>query len=405
MALLRRVLKVIGLVMGIELVALLGLLFYRRLERPQRHVRFPHEPLPPVEVAGHRLTIYNYGEDVFRAMLDDIGSAREEVLLETYIFRNDEVGNTFRKRLIRQAQRGVGVFLIFDGLGSLALPDRYKRFPRSIHSFEFGPLHSLRTFMEQRVFVRTHRKILVVDEQVAYICGLNIGKEYRRRWRDTSVKIEGPMSRTAAEAFECFWNAYREPDDPEVTVNQIVENPAITIAVNDPIRQMFPIADAYIQALHAAKKHVRISSAYFAPTEPVYAAIIAAANRGVHVEIMLSDKSDVVYADWGARGLYEDLLAHGVDIWLYQQTVNHSKTCTIDGNWSTIGSANLDHLSLNGNFEIIAIVEDEAFAAQMERMWAMDIGNCRQVDKAAWAQRSWLERVLEVAVLPLYRFM
>ncbi len=403
--LLRRVLNILGLGLLLELLALLGLLFYRRLERQPRHIRFPHAPLAPVTVGEHRLTIYNWGEDVYGSMLSDIRAATRRVLLETYIFRDDEVGNSFRKRLIRQAQHGIRVYLIFDGLGSLGLAERYKRWPRNVHTFEFGPLRSAKTMLKQRLFLRTHRKILVVDEHTAYLGGINIGKEYRRRWRDTHLKIEGPLAQNVAEAFERFWNAYHNEDDSAGPLRPSHADPQITICVNDPIHQTFPISDEYIKAFDRAEHTIRIASAYFLPTPAVYAAILGAATRGVQIEIMVPEKGDVVFADWGARGLYEELLAHNITVWVYGQTVNHSKTCTIDGRWSTIGSANLDHLSLHGNFEINAFIEDEQFAQAMEQMWAIDLQNCRQITAQEWSQRSWLERGLEVAVLPLYRWM
>lgn len=402
--LVRRAVVVSGGVVAAWLVVLVGLLFVRRLQRQPKRINFPHAPLAPVQVGEHELTIYNWGERVFSSMLDDIQSGKSRILMETYILRNDEVGNTFRKRLISRAQHGVHVYLIFDSLGSSSLPAKWRRFPRNIRTFEFGPVNSLKTLLKQGFLTRTHRKILLVDNNVAYLGGVNIGKEYRRRWRDTHLRLEGPLAHNVAHAFEEMWNQYHQ-EAKSMKFTPPVDDPCIEICYNDPLQKEFPILQQYIAAFERAERTIRISSAYFLPPQPLYAALIAAAQRGVQVEVMTPERGDVVYADWGARGLYEDLLAHGVCIWLYQQTVNHSKTCTIDGRWSTIGSANLDSLSMCYLFEINIFVHDEAFAAQMERMWEIDLQNCRQVVMEEWRKRSAVERALEVAVLPLYRWM
>jgi cardiolipin synthase len=338
--------------------------------------------------------------DVFKSMLRDIDQARQFVLLETYIFRNDEVGNSFRKRLIRQAQRGRRVYIVFDSVGSFSLPARFRKFPRNVHTFEFGPINSLRTLLRRRLLVRDHRKTLVTDAKVAYLGGINIGKEYQRRWRDTHLRIAGPMAVNVAAEFDFLWDSYH--DDGELPMHfPRIQDRRITILANDPIRRSFPIHDCYLQAFERAERSIRIANSYFLPPRTLIDALTAAADRGVRVEVMISEDSDVVLVDWAVRNLFSELLAHGVRIWLYQRTVNHSKTCTIDGRWSTIGSANLDPVSLRGNFEINAFIEDAAFAAEMEAMWEIDLQNCKRLDPAAWATRSWGERAVELLTLPL----
>lgn len=401
---LRRVLR-FGCLLGIlEMLGLVFLVTYRRFKPVPKRISFPHQQLPPVKVGDHELIIYDFGADVFRSMLSDIKTSRASVLLETYLFRNDDVGNSFRKRLIHQAQRGAKVFIIFDSIGSWSLPTRYRRFPRNVRTFEFGPVKSFRTFWNNQLLVRDHRKILVVDGNIAYLGGINIGKEYQRRWRDTHLRIAGPLAQNVAEAFDIFWDAYN-PDGELPLKFKGIQDPHITICVNDPLRGIFPIHDKYLDAFNDARKSIRIANSYFVPPRSLVNALTAAARRGVRVDIMIPEDSDVVLVDWAARNLFTELLASGIRLWLYQKTVNHSKTCTIDGRWSTIGSANLDPISLRGNFEINAFVQDEAFAAQMESMWDNDLQNCKAVDSHAWAARPYGERIAELLTRPLMRFM
>jgi cardiolipin synthase len=401
---LRRVFR-IGLVLGLlEAVGLIVLTSFRRFKPQSKRIVFPHQSRPPVIIGEHELTIYDYGEDAFRAMFADIKAARDCVLVETYQFNYDEVGNTFRKRLIRQAQRGVRVYLIFDSIGSWWLPARLRRFPRNIRSFEFGPIKSLRTLVKQGVLVRDHRKILVVDSEIAYLGGINIGKEYRRRWRDTHLRIVGPLAQNVAQAFGTFWDAYHPDGGSQLSFSPTTD-PKITIVANDPLRGEFPIHDCYLEAFNKAEHSIRIASSYFLPPRTLIDALTAAARRGVKVELLVPDDSDVPLVDWAARNLFAEFLMHGVTIWMYQRTVNHSKTCTIDGRWSTIGSANLDSFSLRGNFEINAFICDEAFAAQMEAMWENDLRNCIRLDPATWAYRSPISRLAELLARPLIPYL
>ncbi len=402
--LLRRALRIGLVLVTLEIAGLIFIISYRRWKPQPKRIIFPHQSRPPVIVGEHELTIYDYGEDAFRAMFADIKAARESVLVETYQFNNDEVGNTFRKRLIRQAQRGVKVFLIFDSIGSWSLPARLRRFPRNVHTFEFGPIKSLRTLFRQGVLVRDHRKILVVDKRVAYLGGINIGKEYRRRWRDTHLRIAGPLAQNVAYAFDTFWDAYH-PGGASPLVFTTAIDPQITIVANDPLRREFPIHDCYLAAFQEAQHSIRIASSYFLPPRTLIDALTAAARRGVKVELLLPEDSDVPLVDWAARNLFAEFLAHGVAIWIYQRTVNHSKTCTIDGRWSTIGSANLDSFSLHGNFEINAFIRDEAFAAQMEAMWHNDLKNCVRLDPVDWANRSPVSRFAELFARPLIPYL
>lgn len=395
----------IGLVLGLlETVGLIFLTSYRRFKPQPKRIIFPHQSRPPVKVGEHELTIYDYGEDAFRAMFADIKGARANVLVETYQFSNDEVGNSFRKRLIRQAQRGVKVYVIFDSIGSWSLPARLRRFPRNVHSFEFGPIKSLRTLLKQGVLVRDHRKILVVDTNIAYLGGINIGKEYKRRWRDTHLRIAGPLAENVAHAFDTFWDAYH-PEGRSPLAFTTTSDPQIMIVANDPLRREFPIHDCYLEAFNRAEHSIRIASSYFLPPRTLINALIAAARRGVKVELLLPEDSDVPLVDWAACNLFAEFLAHGVTIWMYQRTVNHSKTCTIDGRWSTIGSANLDSFSLRGNFEINAFIRDEAFAAQMEAMWENDLQNCIRLEPITWANRSPLNRLAELFARPLIPYL
>lgn len=371
--------------------------------RPAPVVSFPITELPAVDVHGNKMKVFTSGAELYQAMLEEIRSAKRNIFFETFIWKNDEVGQLFKDALVAAARRGVNVFIIWDAFGNLNVPPAFTNFPKipHLHVMRFGLLRSF--FLSFRSTGRDHRKLLVADNRVGFIGGYNIGSLYATQWRDTHLRIEGNATLELANAFTDFWNAHlylnRLPSLPKYPGQQWHRN--IGAAKNEPNRWLFPVRGLYINALGRAQKNVWITQAYFIPDKDILDELIQAASRGVDVKVLIPEVSNHVAADWVARSFYFPLLEAGVEIWLYQNAMVHAKTATADGVWTTIGTANIDRLSMLGNYEINLEVRSRKLAEQMEKVFLNDLSNAHQLTLAQWEERPWLNRVIERLLRPL----
>lgn len=363
---------------------------------------FPWFTLEPTPVDQNELRLYTYGEELYAAMLHAIERAERQVLFETFIWKDDEIGQRFKRRLIEAARRGVQVYVIFDGFANLVVPRRFKRFPPELHVLEYRVLPRVWQLVDPRRLARDHRKILVVDGQIAFAGGFNIGSLYATQWRDTHVQITGPMVSELENVFVDFWNAHRSRRMPGLpNPPRRVWHSRIQVHRNDPTTFIYPIRAMYLEAIDRAGHHIDLTHGYFIPDRTLFRALLVAAARGVDIRILLPERSNHVVADWLARGYYGRCLRGGIRLMLYQSAMIHAKTATIDGVWSTVGTANIDRLSLVGNFEINLEIYDEQIAEQMEQIFARDITNARELTLEEWRARPWLAKLGETILVPL----
>lgn len=398
--LLQRSLLALGAAQFVVIAVLTAIDAWRKRFRSQGY--FPRLRPVPVEVGGSDIQAYTYGEDLYTAMLDAIRQADERIVFETFIWKDDALGEEFKQELQRAAERGVAVYVIFDSFANLVVPRSFKRFPPQIHVLEYPlarwPWHPF----HMRSYARDHRKILVVDGDTAFVGGYNIGARYATDWRDTHVRITGPHAWELENTFVDFWNTFRSPDLPVLPQRgSPTWDPHISIHRNDPNMMIFPIRSTYLEAIDRAQHHIYLTHAYFIPDRIILRALCDAARRGVDVRIVLPERSNHVVADWLARGYYTTCLRAGVRLLLYQHAMVHAKTATIDGCWATIGTANLDRLSLAGNFEVNVEFYDAAVAKQMEHIFHNDAENTRELTLDEWRHRSPLQKLAETVLLPL----
>ncbi|MEK8228992.1 phospholipase D-like domain-containing protein [Oerskovia sp. M15] len=249
---------------------------------------------------------------------------------------------------------------------------------------------------------RDHRKLLVVDDEIGFVGGYNIGAMYATQWRDTHIRLDGPSSWELRNAFVDFWNSNRKPDQPALEdPGSRLWLPELRAARNAPAQLVFPIRGIYLDAIDRASDHIYITQAYFIPDREILDALLMASRRGVDVKVLVPERSNHVVADWLSRGLYTTLLRGGVTIWLYKDAMVHAKTATIDGQWTTIGTANIDRLSLTGNYEVNLEIVDAGIADQMEKVFDVDLSNCRELTLTEWSGRSLAAKFGEVALTPL----
>jgi cardiolipin synthase A/B len=377
------------------------------VEKARRHrypldADFPTAPPSSTSVGATTTTVYTYGADLYAAMLDAIRRAERQILFETYIWKGDDVGQEFKDALVEAAARGVDVFVAYDGFANLVVPQAFFQFPATIHVLRFPVWRPGILMLDVRNSGRDHRKILVVDDEVAFVGGYNIGGLYAAHWRDTHLRIEGPSVWELRNAFVDFWNRWRTPDQPVLQdVGSTHWLPQLRAARNAPSDLVFPIRGIYLDAIDRACSYVQITQAYFIPDREILAALLAAARRGVDVRVLVPERSNHVVADWLARGHYATLLRGGVRIFLYTGAMIHAKTATIDGRWSTVGTANIDRLSLTGNYEINLEIVDPGVAARLEDVFRMDQSNARELTLDEWERRSALKKVGERVLAPL----
>lgn len=366
----------------------------------------PDNPPRPAEVETNHLTTYTYGEHLYEAMLRDIDAATRHVYLASYIWKGDEVGQRFKDAVIAAADRGVRVHLVYDGFANLVVPPSFLRFPPHVQVMRFPMVRAGWLLVDLRRTGRDHRKILVVDGRVGYVGGYNIGSVYATQWRDTHLRIEGEAVWELENAFVDFWNRHRRRGRDELPdTGSTVWNSRILAARNEPSRLVFPVRGLYLDAVDRATDHIWITQGYFIPDREILRGLLAAAARGVDVRVVMPAKSNHVVADWVARGYFTRLLEGGVHIHLYEHAMVHAKTATVDGVWTTVGTANIDRLSLIGNYEINVQVHDPQQAAQMEEIFREDLANCREMTLEAWSRRSLARRVTERLLAPLEPMM
>ena len=404
------------LLLGIVLIFLMlqlmviGTIVVVDMRRKRTHLQghFPRTCLAPLTIGDSEIQLYTYGEDLYEAMLQAIREARERIVFETFIWKDDEIGQRFKLELQRAASRGIQVYIIFDGFANLVVSRSFKRFAScpNLHVLEYPLLSWPWHPFHLRSYARDHRKILAVDDQTAFVGGYTIGTRYATEWRDTHARITGPAAWEVENVCIDFWNAHRGQRLPSLPDRGTrAWDPRITIHRNDPHLMIFPIRASYLEAVDRAQQHIYLTHAYFIPDRTILQGLLAAAARGVDVCILLPATSNHTLADWLARGYYSQCLQGGIRLLLYQDAMVHAKTATIDGVWSTVGTANLDRLSLVGNFEVNVEFYDETLAQQMEAIFQKDTSNTHELTLKEWQRRSLLERFAELLLLPLRPFL
>jgi cardiolipin synthase A/B len=403
--LLRRVVLGIAAAPFVTAIAMTLVDSYRRRGR-HRSVSFPTASPSTVPVGQGEVTTYTFGTDLYDDMLAAIDGAQRQILLETYIWKGDAVGRRFRTALEAAAARGVEVYLIYDAFANLVVSPRFKRFPPEIKVLRY-PVYAAgwRPF-DLRRYGRDHRKILVVDDSVGFVGGYNIGDAYATEWRDTHVRITGPGVWDLKRTFADFWNLNRRrrvraSERPLLLETASSWEPTIRFHRNVPRLWMFPIRAMYLEAIARASKNIWLTTAYFLPDPDFAEALTAAARRGVDVRLLIPAKSNHVVSDWISGGYFSQLLGAGVKVLRYRGAMVHAKTATIDGTWSTVGTANIDRLSLTGNYEINVEIIDARLAAALEEVFRVDESNCLELTQAEWEARDMYRRFTEFVLNPL----
>jgi cardiolipin synthase len=394
-------------IVGIQLLTAIILVVVSAIKDRNKKTRsFPRIALDEVQLGDNSLQLYCDGQDLYEAMLEAIDNAKECIYLETYIWKDDEAGWAFKTHLAKKAAEGVAVYVIFDRFGNFVVPHDFKAsFDPAIHLHQYWSVNSPLHLLDPRRYALDHRKLLSVDGHTSFIGGYNIGSLYGNSWRDTHLRIAGPLSIEIASSFIDFWNRFSQQDDHIKTRLTRSFDPASTLHGNDALRLTFPIRDMYIEAINRASHSILLSNAYFVPDKSLLEALKEAAQRGVDVRILVPWTSNHVITDWISHSYFSQCLEAGIHIIGYTHAMLHAKTCTIDGQWSTVGTANMDRLSSLGNYEINVEIYSPKFAQQMERLFACDTAHAINLTAEQWHHRPWYAKLSEHILTPLHFMM
>jgi cardiolipin synthase len=349
-------------------------------------------------VPGNRVTLLVDGAAAYDAMLAQIAAARHWIHLENYIIRDDRVGHRFAEALSARARDGVAVRVQYDWLGSVNTSRRYWRDLRraGVEVRSFNPPHLLQIFAN---LTRNHRKLLVVDGAVGITGGQCIGDEWvgdanrgLAPWRDTGVEIAGPAAAALDAAFEATWQA-SGGSIPAVERPDVAQagNAEVRVVVGEPGRERAYRTLEYLTA--GSMERLWITDAYLVPPPRLFQALVDAARDGADIRLLVPSTSDIAVVRNLTRIGYRRLLRAGIRIYEWDGPMLHAKTMVADSRWARIGTSNLNASSLLGNYEIDVLIEDVAFARDMEALFRRDLDQSLEVERRVRG-RGRLQQVL-----------
>jgi cardiolipin synthase len=393
---------------------------------------------------GHQVQLLQGAQSFFPALVQAIDNSAHEVRLETYIFSVEATGEQVAAALERAAQRGVAVYLVLDGVGTPSLPTEWvTRFAAAGVEWRiFSPLGHLGVFIPSR-WRRLHRKLCVVDGTVAFCGGINLVDDFydpnygalESPRFDFAVRVTGPLVQAVHEALTQFWwrlqaastarrsdfpaawralqeavtlalQARSDKDAGKLFSSRPDHNTNAELVLRDNLRNRSRIERAYRKAIGAAREEIIIANAYFLPGRKLRSGLVHAARRGVRVRLLLQGRYEYFMQYHATRPVYGALLAAGVEIYEYSVSFHHAKVAVIDDHWATVGSSNLDPLSLLLAREANVVVDDVAFAQELRLLLEQAINSHgARVDPAAYANRPWRQRFLDRVAFGLMRIL
>jgi cardiolipin synthase A/B len=353
--------------------------------------------------ADNRIQLLTDARQTFLEIETAITAATMSIHLEYYIWQPDRLGTEIRDLLIKKARDGVQVRFLYDSIGSGKLTHRFLQPMRDagIRVATFVPGQSFRE--RWSINLRSHRKIVIVDGQVGFTGGMNVGDEYLGRdpffgqWRDTHLRLAGPTVLQLQEVFATDWYYATGEELSRAAFPLPTEfgSDCAQVVADGPDTDDSKFHTLMFAAINRAERQLTLATSYFVPPPPLVSALETAALRGVRTRVMLSGPKTYWATRQAARAYYDSLLAAGVEIYEYQVGQFHPKTLTVDGCWALVGTPNFDARSLYLNFEVGVILYDRSLAEQLEHQFDEDVPNAWHVDPNNWSGRSTWERLKE----------
>ena len=357
-------------------------------------------------LSGNNVEIITDFQTMSDRLIADIGSARQHINMLFFKFEDDEVGRRIADALIKKAEEGVQVRLIYDDAGNLMVPRRFYKKLRK-HGLQVrGFIKIFLPILSRDYNSRNHRKVVVIDGKVGYMGGMNIAQRYAEGlkwgiWRDTQIRIMGPAVSELQTSFLTDWK-FTKGDEPDLApmypYNPPCGNTLMQIVTGGPMDKWNVMMQAYMTAIASARHHAYLQSPYFIPPEPIMKTLQNAALCGVDVRVMIPYRGDKgVLPPWASRSYFKEALNAGIRIYLYRKGYMHAKTMTIDDSLVTIGSTNIDFRGFEQDFEINAFMYDESMARQQRDIFLEDLKDAELIDPLEWDKRPLLDKAKESA--------
>ena len=343
-------------------------------------------------ILGNELHILDTPESIMRSIIRDINQAEKSINMVFYIWSAKGLVNEVTQALINARQRGVAIHILLDSVGSHA----------------FLKSAECQVMRDNRIDLRQHRKIIVIDNQISYTGSMNMvdPKFFKKdsnvgEWIDIMVRINGPVSAVLNGLHAWDWEIetrvklpLEEPDCPLLPLEQNNSH-AVQILATGPCFPDDLMVQSLAIAIFSARKSIVITSPYFVPSHNIAEALRIAALRGVEVSIIIPKENDSLMVHWASRTFFDDLLAAGVKIYHFNQGLLHTKSMLIDNRLALVGTVNMDMRSFLLNFEVTMVVEDPAFANEISLLHEGYIKNSALIDYAQWRKRSVYQRIIE----------
>ncbi|MBP3586960.1 MAG: cardiolipin synthase [Paludibacteraceae bacterium] len=401
----------------------------RKQYKPSAQLNELKQPLSPEHATqGNGIETYTNISQLIPSLLRDIDCAKEYVLFQFFKFEKDSLGMVVREALIKIANEGVPVLVIYDAFpGSIVKHSFFREMQRAgVKVHRYNPVLPIPSAYSNN---RNHRKIVVIDGHIGYMGGMNIAERYLKGvhngdWRDTHLRIEGAVCQQLQQVFMDDWRKLSSATDIDlptlyldradtasVTPMQLTEGKelmqsAVQIIASDPEDSMPPILQAMIEMADAAKQYLYIQSPYLLPPKPLQEALCEAAKRGIDVRLMIPKRGDrSIFISYASRSYLKPLLAAGVKIYFHTFGFIHAKAWVADDKIATVGSSNIDFRSFTQSSEVNAFVYDTIFAQQMRQIFEQDMRHCDMIPQDWWQQRSCKERILQLLVKPFVYLM
>lgn len=364
---------------------------------------------------GNQVELLINGEEYFPSVYERIRAASEEILLETFILFEDKVGRELQRVLIEAAQRGVRIEVLVDGYGTadLSTPFISEMVAAGISIHMFDPQPKLLGF-RTNLFRRLHRKIVVIDCQEAFVGGINFGADHLADFgpmakQDYAVLVRGPIvadiHRASMDLLRHARSDIRHwPDATEQKVQRHSGGASMLFSIRDNDHHFRDIEEQYMRAIRSADHRLTIANAYFFPGYRLIRELRNAARRGVHVVLILQGQPDMPMARMASQFLYHYLLRSGVHIYEYCERPLHGKVALVDREWCTIGSSNLDPLSLSLNLEANLMIRSQALNQQLfEHLERLSAAKCKEITLEQTRRGAWWKTPLTVACFHFLR--
>jgi len=338
------------------------------------------------------------GDATFDSILEGIDAAEKYILFQFFILKDDEIGRQVKDHLVARAKEGVRVYVLYDEIGSHALPEAYKDELRQAGA-EIYDFHTRKGARNRfQLNFRNHRKIVVVDGRAAWIGGHNVGDEYLGRdpkfghWRDAHIRIVGPAATVSQISFVEDWYWATETHLADLNWEPAPAedgNQRVLIVPTGPADPLETAGLMFHHAINSAQKRIWIASPYFVPDDAVLSALQLAGLRGADVRILIPDTPDHLLVYLAAFSYFDEASKTGVRVFRYTDGFPHQKVMLVDDSVATVGTANFDNRSFRLNFEVTAIVSDAGFAGEVEQMLENDFAHSREMTKADIDDRSF----------------